>query len=107
MRALYLIHLCTWYNWIFFLPHFAERLNKKPIIVSFASFFTEKVKKIRNNLDSQVHVPVIKKQNLYPNVLQNYRPVSNIKVLAKFVEMAAASRLTEHLNSRGLTEKCS
>ena len=49
--------------------------------------------------------PVIKKQNLDPNVLQNYRPVSNIKVMAKVVEMAAASRLTEHLNSCGLTEK--
>ena len=50
--------------------------------------------------------PVIKKQNLDPNVLQNYRPVSNIKVLAKVVEMAAASRLTEHLTSCGLTENC-
>ena len=48
--------------------------------------------------------PVIKKQNLDPNVLQNYRPVSNIKVLAKVVEIAAASRLTEHLTSCGLTE---
>jgi hypothetical protein len=49
--------------------------------------------------------PVIKKQNLEPNILQNYRPISNIKVLAKIVEMAAASRLTEHLNSNSLTEK--
>ncbi len=49
--------------------------------------------------------PVIKKQNLDSNTLQNYRPVSNIKVLAKVVEMAASSRLTEHMNNNNLTEK--
>ena len=49
--------------------------------------------------------PVIKKQNLDPSMLQNYRPVSNIKVMAKIVEMAATSGLTEHSTSCGLTEK--
>ncbi len=48
--------------------------------------------------------PVIKKQNLDSNTLQNYRPVSNIKVLAKAIEMADSSQLTEHMNNNYLTE---
>jgi hypothetical protein len=48
-----------------------------------------------------VITPVLKKHDLDKNNLRNYRPVSNLQLIGKLMEMAAASQLTEHL------EKCS
>ena len=55
-------------------------------------------------LKDAIITPIIKKQNMDPNILSNYRPVSNIKVVAKVAEMAASARLTDHLNSNNLNE---
>ena len=45
--------------------------------------------------------PIIKKQGLDSENLQNYRPVSNLSHVAKVIEKAAAYQL-EHLNNNDL-----
>ncbi|KAJ8047228.1 hypothetical protein HOLleu_06180 [Holothuria leucospilota] len=56
------------------------------------------------SLKKAIISPIIKKHTLGKNTLTNYRPVSNIKVLANIIEMAAADRLTDNLNRNNLTE---
>ena len=48
--------------------------------------------------------PLLKKTNLDHNVLQNYRPVSNLPFLSKIIEKTVCNRLIEHLNSNNLYE---
>ena len=48
--------------------------------------------------------PIIKKQTLDPDILKKFRPVSNIKIVAKIAENAASSRLIEHFNQNNLNE---
>ncbi|XP_072050376.1 uncharacterized protein [Amphiura filiformis] len=57
------------------------------------------------SLKQAIISPIIKKPTLDANTLQNYRPVSNIKAVAKIMEMAAATRLNEHINRNNLSEK--
>ena len=49
-------------------------------------------------LREAVITPLIKKPSLNPNVLKNYRPVSNLPTLGKIIEYPAVSRL----NAQGL-----
>ncbi|KAJ8039151.1 hypothetical protein HOLleu_16776 [Holothuria leucospilota] len=56
------------------------------------------------SLKEAIISPIIKKLTLEKNTLSNYWPVSNIKVVAKIIEMTAADRLTDHLNRNNLTE---
>jgi hypothetical protein len=49
--------------------------------------------------------PLIKKSTLNPDILKNYRPVSNLPTLGKILEYPAVSRLNDHLKSQDLTEK--
>ena len=65
--------------------------------VSFAT------RKFPDALKDAIISPIIKKQTLDPNILKNFRPVSNIKIVAKIAEMAGSSRLTEHLSQNNLT----
>ena len=46
--------------------------------------------------------PLIKKPNLDPEVLGNYRPVSNLPYLSKILERAVAHQLQAHLDTNGL-----
>ena len=50
--------------------------------------------------------PIIKEQGLHSENLQNYWPVSNLSHVhvAKVIEKAAASQLTEHLNHNDLND---
>ena len=48
--------------------------------------------------------PLIKKPNLDPNELKNYRPVSNLPFLSKVIEKAVSAQLTEHLTRNSLFE---
>ena len=41
--------------------------------------------------------PLQKKSDLDPDVLANYRPVSNLSFLSKVLERAVAARLTEYM----------
>jgi hypothetical protein len=51
-----------------------------------------------SSLKMSVITPVVKKQGLDTDEMKNFRPVSNIKVISKLVESAAATRLMKHLN---------
>ena len=46
--------------------------------------------------------PLLKKHNLDPEELRNYRPVSNLHFISKIIEKIVAERLEEHLNSFSL-----
>ncbi len=48
-------------------------------------------------LKEAVITPLIKKSTLNPDMLKNYRPVSNLPTLGKILEYPAVSRLNEHL----------
>ena len=48
--------------------------------------------------------PTLKKDSLDPNVLGNYRPVSNLSFLSKLIERVVASRLLKHLADNNLHE---
>jgi len=58
--------------------------------------------------DSLKHVlvrPSLKKPNLDPENLKNYRPVSNIPTLSKIIEKAFVKRLSQHMTDYDLNEK--
>ena len=69
-----------------FIPVLAEIVN--------VSFLTGKFPDALND----TIISPIKKYTLDPNILKNFRPVSNIKIVEKIAEMATSSRLTEHFN---------
>ena len=48
--------------------------------------------------------PLIKKPTLNPDLLKNYRPVSNLPTLGKIIEYPAVSRFKTHLQINNLTE---
>jgi len=49
-----------------------------------------------------VVTPLIKKANLGPDLLKNYRPVSNLPFLSKVLEKVIAKQLTSHMSNFGL-----
>ncbi len=48
--------------------------------------------------------PILKKPQLDSQILNNYRPVSNLPFLLEVVERIVAAQLTEYLNHHSLTE---
>jgi len=46
--------------------------------------------------------PLLKKTSLSPEILNNYRPVSNLSFLSKLVERVVARQLRSHLETAGL-----
>ena len=48
---------------------------------------------------------MLKKSGLDPNILKNYRPVSNLSFLSKTLERISASQLTEYLSANDLFAK--
>ena len=48
--------------------------------------------------------PLLKKASLDPEVLKNYRPVSNLPFLSKVLEKVVLSQLLDHLEANGLLE---
>ena len=55
-------------------------------------------------LKNAVLTPLLKKPNLDHEVLSNFRPVSNLKVISKVIEKVVAVRLQAYLDSYQLTE---
>ena len=51
-----------------------------------------------------VETPLLKKQSLEPDVLGNYRPVSNLSFISKILEKVVAKRLRSHKTSKSLYE---
>ena len=48
--------------------------------------------------------PLLKKPSLDPDVMSNYRPVSNIPFLAQVIEKVVSARLTKYLSSGNLLD---
>ena len=46
--------------------------------------------------------PLLKKASLDPEVLKNYRPVSNLSFVSKIIEKVVATHLNEHLSRNNL-----
>ena len=55
-------------------------------------------------LKNAVLTPLLKKPNLDHEVLSNFRPISNLKVISKVIEKVVAVRLQAYLDSYQLTE---
>ena len=49
--------------------------------------------------------PLIKKPNLDPNELKNYRPVSNLSFISKITEKIVSLQITQYLKTNSLFEK--
>ena len=58
-----------------------------------------------SRLKEAIVCPVLKKSTLDKNVLQNYRPVSNIRYYSKIIEKIASIQLQDHLRAHGLQEE--
>ena len=56
-------------------------------------------------LKSALVKPFLKKSNLDPNDLKNYRPISNLYFLSKLIERVIAVRLSSHLSSHNVMSK--
>ena len=50
--------------------------------------------------------PLLKKPNLDPENLANYRPVSNLSLMSKLIERAACSQITEYISHNNLHADC-
>ncbi|KAF7642344.1 hypothetical protein LDENG_00259690 [Lucifuga dentata] len=49
--------------------------------------------------------PLLKKHNTDPQILNNYRPISNLPFMSKLLERAVANQLTDHLSNNNLFDK--
>ena len=54
---------------------------------------------------SAIVLPLIKKPDLYPQVLKNYRPVSNLSFLSKLIEKVISSCILTHIADNDLNDK--
>ena len=57
-----------------------------------------------SSLKTAVLSPLLKKANLDHEVLANYRPISNLKVISKIIEKVVAVRLQKYLEANQLNE---
>ena len=55
-----------------------------------------------SHLKTAIVTPVIKSKNLDQEILDNYRPVSDLKLISKVIEKSALEQLNSHLNSNNL-----
>ena len=55
-------------------------------------------------LKHSIITPIIKKVTIDSNILTSYRPVANIKFIAKIIEKAASSQVIQHVNDHNLGE---
>ena len=68
-----------------------------PIITTFVNRSMQK-----GTVPKALVTPIIKKDNMDPNILSNFRPVSNLACLAKIPEKAVNSRLDGYLTANTL-----
>ena len=60
--------------------------------------------KFPSKLKHAIVKPLLKKESLDPNIMKNYRPVSNIPYLSKIIEKVVLTRIDEHMTSNNLHE---
>ena len=73
------------------LPYFTTIINDSLQSGCFPSQFKSAIVK-----------PLLKKQNLDPDNLKNYRPVSNLSFLSKLIEKVVLVQLSDHLSENNL-----
>ena len=56
------------------------------------------------DLKKALIIPLLKKLGLDPEILKNFRPVSNLPFLSKLIERVSAKRLLDHMNTHHLHE---
>ena len=56
------------------------------------------------SIKTAVLLPLLKKPSLDHEILSNYRPISNLKVISKIIEKVVAVRLQDYLESNQLNE---
>lgn len=59
---------------------------------------------VPDEMKKAVVTPLLKKPGLDVNILQNYRPVSNLSFVSKSLERVVAARLSKHMCDHGLHE---
>ena len=57
-----------------------------------------------NDMKKAILTPIIKKLFLDPEVLNNFRPISNLSFVSKIIEKVVASRLIDHMSLNGLDD---
>ncbi len=57
-----------------------------------------------NSMKCATVTPILKKSNMNPEVLKNYRPVSNLPFISKTIERVAAAQLTQYMTDNNLHE---
>jgi hypothetical protein len=74
-----------------------------PVITSMVNKSLE-MGLVPDSMKSAIIVPLLKKILLDPEILKNFRPVSNLTFLSKVVEKTASKQLSEHCNSNSLED---
>jgi hypothetical protein len=73
-------------------------------------FFTEIINEslttgtVPDSFKHALLTPLLKKQDLDPDILKNYRPVSNLPFLSKLLERVVLIQLSSHLQKNGLLD---
>ena len=75
-----------------------------PVITDIVSFSLEDAS-LPASLDSALITPLLKKPNLNPEDFKNFRAVSNLTFLSKFVQKSIASQLVQYTEDNNLGEK--
>lgn len=60
---------------------------------------------VPSNFKQAVIRPLLKKPDLDPDVLKNYRPVSNLPFISKVLERIVSNRIDQHLNEYNLLDE--
>ena len=61
--------------------------------------------KFPSELKSAIVKPLLKKPSADPEILKNYRPVSNLSFISKIIENVVAARLLDHMMHNGLMDQ--
>ena len=87
-------------------PIFVKYLDKLAPIVTI--IINESLEKgiVPDSFKNAIVTPLLKKPNLSPEDLKNFRPVSNLPFLSKVLERTVALQLKEHLSKHHLFEPC-
>ena len=59
---------------------------------------------VPKSMKSAIVTPLLKKSTLDPDILKNYRPVSNLFYISKLLERVVAGRLTDYMTENNLHE---
>ena len=59
---------------------------------------------VPKSMKSAIVTPLLKKSTLDPDILKNYRPVSNLSYISKLLERVVAGRLTDYMTENNLHE---